>query len=86
MRSFEYKNIYVREYNTNKWIPIQKSELSIDTEYGNKKGSASYGATNNILYGVTNGTGSDRFSINTDYSSIFNIEPDYKKISLPMGT
>ena len=55
IRSFEYKNIHVREYGQTHWTPVTKSYLSIDTNYHNKKGDAVYGAVNNRFYGIANG-------------------------------
>lgn len=60
-RSFEYRNIRVREYGQKDWTAILTSELSVDTCFHNKKGNAVYGATKDRFYGMANGYGADAF-------------------------
>lgn len=54
-RSFLYANIYVREKENGEWKYISDNVLSIDTCYGNKKGTYSFGRKGNCLYGITIG-------------------------------
>ncbi len=58
-RTFEYRNICVREYGQEDWTPILTADLSVDTWWDNKKGSAFYGATADRFYGIANGYGPD---------------------------
>ena len=74
VRTFEYKNIYVRDYKTGKWNGITKSTLSIDTWWGNKKGSYAFGANENALYGITCGYGADTAPLNADIRKTFTIK------------
>ena len=60
-RTFEYRNIRVREYGKQDWTAIGKSSLSVDTWWDNKKGNAVYGATEDRFYGIANGYGADAF-------------------------
>lgn len=60
-RTFEYRNIRVREYKQTKWKTIKTANLSVDTCYDNKKGKAVYGATKDRFYGIANGYGPDAF-------------------------
>ena len=60
-RTFEYRNICVREYGQKDWTPILTADLSVDTCWDNKKGNAFYGATKDRFYGIANGYGPDVF-------------------------
>ncbi|MCR5209583.1 MAG: DUF3472 domain-containing protein [Lachnospiraceae bacterium] len=75
-RSFEYKNIYVREAGSDSWKPVTRSCLSVDTWYGNKKGSFSYGGTVSRLYGITIGKGTDKAGLNEEIHDHYDIIPD----------
>lgn len=75
-RSFEYKNIYVREVGSDSWKPVTRSCLSVDTWYGNKKGSFFYGGTVARLYGITIGKGADKAGANATIKGYFDIIPD----------
>ena len=58
-RSFRYKNIWVKDYLSNQWIPITKSTLSTDTWWNNKKGNYAFGKDDSCLWGITCGYGDD---------------------------
>jgi len=60
-RTFEYRNICVREYGQKDWTTILTADLSVDTCWDNKKGNAFYGATKDRFYGIANGYGPDSF-------------------------
>lgn len=73
-RTFEYRNLCVREYGQKDWTVVRTSKLSIDTFWDNKKGNAVFGATGDRFYGIANGLGADAFETNTDVSGIYTIE------------
>jgi len=58
-RSFQYKNIWVKEYGTNIWWPLTQFWLSTDTWLDNKKGYYAFGASDSTLWGATCGFGPD---------------------------
>ena len=60
-RTFEYRNICVREYGQEDWTYIFTADLSVDTWWDNKKGNAFFGATKDRFYGIANGYGPDAF-------------------------
>ena len=64
LRSFQYKNICVKEYDSGKWIPITKSTLSTDTWWDNKKGNFAFGTNGNSFWGITCGYGKDVIKTN----------------------
>jgi len=74
-RSFEYRNIRVREYESGEWKTIRNATLSVDTWWDNKKGNAVFGATNDRFYGITNGYGSDAFELNQKVRGTFRVMP-----------
>lgn len=74
VRSFQYANIRVRDADNNAWINIDKSKLSIDTWWGNKKGDYEFGSTKTNLWGITCGYGEDVAPINSDISSLESIQ------------
>lgn len=76
IRSFEYKNIYVKDFSNSKWVPIKGASLSIDTEFNDKKGNASFGATSTTLYGITNGSGKDMFKKGEEILKYYTIITD----------
>ncbi len=81
-RSFEYRNIRVREYKKKKWKTIKSSWLSVDTFDDNKKGNAVYGATTDRFYGITNGYGPDAFEIDEIVGDTYTIKP-IKNLYIP---
>ena len=62
-RTFEYRNIRVRECGNKSWTSINSSVLSVDASVDNKKGNAIYGATDNCFYGIANGYGPAAFEL-----------------------
>ncbi len=66
VRTFAYRNMYVREYDTGEWKALNESTLSIDTGYGNKKGNFAFTADGNTFYGITCGYGPDAAAPNED--------------------
>ena len=59
LRSFRYKNIFVKEYGASEWTPITASSLSTDIWWDNKKGNYAFGSDGEAIWGITNGTGED---------------------------
>ena len=74
-RSFEYCNLYVREYSSDEWIPVTSSLLNIDTWWGNKKGTFAFGAEEHTLWGITQGYGPDIAPLNADYTASYPLTP-----------
>ncbi|MBR5642408.1 MAG: DUF3472 domain-containing protein [Firmicutes bacterium] len=74
VRTFEYRNIYVRNAKTGTWESVTKSKLSIDTWWGNKKGTYAFGANSTSLYGITCGYGKDTAALNADISGTYTIQ------------
>ena len=66
VRTFAYRNMYVREYDTGQWKYINQSELVVDTWWDNKKGKFAFTADGNTLYGITCGYGPDTAALNDD--------------------
>ena len=81
-RTFEYRNIRVREYRKKNWMTIKTSLLSVDTFTDNKKGNAVYGATKDRFYGITNGYGPDAFEMDEFFGDIYTIKP-IKNLYIP---
>ena len=74
-RTFEYRNIYVREYGRSEWKALLTATLSTDTFWDNKKSSALFGAAEDRFYGITSGYGPDAFELNQDVSGTYTVEP-----------
>lgn len=74
-RTFEYRNIRVREYGKKDWTTIKKADLSVDTCWDNKKGNAVYGATKNCFYGIANGYGPDAFELDEVVCDTYKVKP-----------
>lgn len=60
VRSFRYKNMYVREASSGNWCSLDNSVLSIDTWWDNKKGSYIFGAEPWMFWGAVCGLGEDQ--------------------------
>lgn len=73
-RTFEYRNICVREYGQKDWTTICTADLSVDTCWDNKKGKAFYGATKDRFYGIANGYGSDIYEKDEVVLDTFTVE------------
>ena len=73
-RTFEYRNICVREYGQEEWTTILTADLSVDTWWDNKKGNAIFGATSDRFYGIANGYGQDAYEIEETVSEIYTIK------------
>ena len=73
-RTFEYRNICVRECGQNDWTPIYTADLSVDTWWDNKKGNALYGATADRFYGIANGCGQDAYEKDEIVRNTYTIE------------
>ncbi len=71
VRSFAFRNLYVRDYATGEWLPVTGSVLSVDTWWDNKKGSFAFTADEYTLYGITCGYGEDIAELNEDISEYF---------------
>jgi hypothetical protein len=63
VRSFKIRNLFVKERGSDTWTPIQSGTLSIDTWYGNKSGSYSFGAEEDYFWGTTCGAGEDQANV-----------------------
>ncbi|MBR4067218.1 MAG: DUF3472 domain-containing protein [Clostridia bacterium] len=74
-RTFEYRNIRVREYGATEWTAVNSAKLSVDTFWDNKKGNAVFGAAADRFYGIANGCGADVFEMGADVSGIYTVEP-----------
>lgn len=77
-RTCEFKNLYVRDYNTGRWQAVTGATLSVDTYWDNKKGSYYFGVIDNTLVGITNGYGRDmapKGSQGPSFKRYFNIQP-----------
>ena len=74
VRTFAFRNVYVREKGCDEWTGITKFRLSADTDYDNKKGTVAFAADENTLYGITCGYGPDSLELNSDVSAIFEIK------------
>ena len=74
-RTFEYRNIRVREYGKKDWTTIRTADLSVDTNWHNKKGNALYGATKNCFYGIANGYGPDAYEEDAVIRDTFTVKP-----------
>ena len=74
-RTFEYRNIFVREYGKSDWKALLTATLSVDTFWNNKKGNANFGATEDRFYGIANGYGQDAFEMNADVSGTYTVVP-----------
>ncbi len=74
-RTFEYRNIRVREYGKQDWTTIKRADLSVDTYWDNKKGNAAYGATKNCFYGIANGYGPDAFELDEVVCDTYTVKP-----------
>lgn len=81
-RTFEYRNIRVREYGKENWTTILTADLSVDTYYHNKKGNAVYGATADRFYGIANGYGPDAFQEDVTVRNTYTIK-ETKNIYIP---
>ena len=75
LRSFEYRNVYVRDVIDNKWKSIKSFRLSVDTCWDNKAGTYAFGATGSCLWGITCGYGRDAAVLNSDIHSDVRIKP-----------
>ncbi len=73
-RTFEYRNISVREYGQEDWTTILTADLSVDTFWDNKKGQAFYGATKDRFYGIANGYGPDVYERDEVVCDTFTID------------
>jgi len=73
VRTFAYRNAYVREKETGKWKSLTKFQMSADTWWDNKKGKVAFTADENTLYGITCGYGPDSLKLNSDVSGVFEI-------------
>ncbi len=90
LRSFEYRNIYVRDVRSSQWTPITAAEISIDTWWNNKKGTFVFGADETTLWGVTQGYGADTAELNEDISARYSVcvfdEPDIPPLAEQIKT
>lgn len=73
-RTFEYRNLCVREYGQNEWTYLCTAEMSVDTWWDNKKGKAFYGVTKDCFYGIANGYGPDAFAKDETVGGTFTVE------------
>lgn len=58
LRSFKLANMYIQEYGSDVWKPIDTATVSV-CSYTNKKGGFSFGATDTYFWGMTSGSGPD---------------------------
>lgn len=59
VRAIQVTDIRVKEVGRDQWISLPKATVSVDTWYGNKKGSFAFGATDDYFWGITSGHGPD---------------------------
>lgn len=69
IRSCEFANYYVRDYYTGNWSYIDTITMSIDTWFGDKKGTYEFGSTSNTVWGITCGYGPDSAGYNETIQS-----------------
>ncbi|MBR4731963.1 MAG: DUF3472 domain-containing protein [Lachnospiraceae bacterium] len=74
VRTFAYRNFYVREKGSDEWKALTKFKMSSDTWWNNKKGTVAFTSDENTLYGITCGYGPDSLELNSDVSGLFEIE------------
>lgn len=74
-RTFEYRNIRVREYGESDWKALLTATLSVDTVWDNKKGNAAFGTTDDRFYGIANGYGPDAFEMHANVSGTYTVDP-----------
>jgi len=72
-RTFEYRNIRVREYGNGNWTTLNTSRLSVDTWWDNKKGNALFGAIEDRFFGIANGYGASAYELDADISDTYTI-------------
>ncbi len=82
LRSFEYRNIYIREYDSGEWKSIPGSRLSVDTWWDNKKGSFAFGSDGYKLFGITCGFGPDIAKLNEEINEYYQLSHT-EKVCLP---
>ena len=75
LRSFEYCNLYVRDYESGQWVPVRQARLSVDTWWDNKKGTFAFGAKEHTLWGVTLGRGPDRAKLDESILKRYPLTP-----------
>lgn len=73
-RTFEYRNIRVREYGEESWTALNTTRLSVDTWWDNKKGNAFFGATEDRFYGIANGYGSPAYEMDAEIGDTYTIQ------------
>ena len=73
VRTFAYRNVYVREKGTGEWTGLTNFRMSSDTWWNNKKGTVAFTSDENTLYGITCGYGPDSLELNSDVSGLFEI-------------
>lgn len=73
VRTCQYKNIAVMEYDQSNWTPIKASSLSIDTWWNNKKGTYALGSTQDFIWGITCGYGPDTAPLNAQITSCYEV-------------
>lgn len=73
LRSFQYANLAVKDGMSNKWVPITKSYMCVDTWWNDKKGTFAFGSTSTNLWGITCGYGEDSAELGSDISSWENV-------------
>lgn len=84
-RTFEYRNICVREYGKAEWTTINTSSLSVDTCWDNKKGNALFGATEDRFYGIANGYGPDAYEMDEVVEGVYTVQSPEELIFLPVS-
>jgi hypothetical protein len=82
-RTFEYRNIRIREYGKKDWITIKTSNLFVDTYVDNKKGNAVCGAMEDRFYGIANGYGSGVYELNEVVGDTYTL-PTVKNWYIPL--
>ena len=78
LRSFEYRNIYVRSVGSSQWTSVTSARVSVDTWYNNKKGTFAFGADGTGFWGITRGYGADTAKPNADISKSYSVSPSAK--------
>ena len=85
VRSCALRNLYVRDYDTGEWQPVNRAVMSIDTWWDNKKGTFAFTNDEYTLYGITCGFGEDAAGLNDDIFEFCEVRP-VQEAQTPLST
>ena len=72
-RTFAYRNIYVREYDTGEWKPLNETDIYNEAYFNHQKGNFAYTSDANTFYIITCGYGPDAAAPGEEYKKRFRI-------------